>query len=84
MARDPSRIPVVLEALRIAWEANPDWRLGQLIVNVSDRRDPFHIEDDDMHRRLTPGESRAEASPPVVAGIPRCPHGAPTWACNDA
>lgn len=52
--RDPKRIPVVLEALRAAWEANPDWRLGQLIVNVSERRDPFHIEDDDMLRRLRP------------------------------
>ena len=32
--RDPERIDRVLAALREAWLAEPDWRLGQLLVNV--------------------------------------------------
>ena len=33
--RDPNRIPIMLEELKILWETHPDWRLGQLIVNLS-------------------------------------------------
>ena len=32
--RDPNRIPKVLEAVQKFWEKNPDWRLGQLLINV--------------------------------------------------
>lgn len=54
--RDPSRIPVVIEALWRAWEANPDWRLGQLIFNAARPTPPsptlFYMEDDVLMRRL--------------------------------
>lgn len=46
--RDPNRIPAVLEAVRIAWEENPDLRLGQLVSNAASRaghRDSFTVED---------------------------------------
>ncbi len=39
----------MLEAIRKVWESNPDWRLGQLIVNLSrsaGMSDPFFMEDD--------------------------------------
>jgi uncharacterized protein YihD (DUF1040 family) len=32
--RDPARIDRILELLREAWHAHPDWRLAQLVVNV--------------------------------------------------
>lgn len=39
----------MIVALRDAWYRNPDWRLGQLVVNASPHRgDPFYIEDDTM------------------------------------
>lgn len=46
--RDPKRIPVILEAIRVVWQANPDLRLTQLIVNALDARpnDIFYVEDD--------------------------------------
>lgn len=46
MPRDPSRIPVILDEMRKVWEESPDLRLGQLIVNVIGRKDPFMVEDD--------------------------------------
>ena len=52
--RDPNRIPIILAAIKALWEQYPDWRLGQLIVNVGERSDPFYVEDDDLlHRILT-------------------------------
>ena len=33
--RDPDRIPPAVEALSSAWEAHPDWRLGQLVYNAA-------------------------------------------------
>ena len=47
--RDPNRIPIMLEELKILWETHPDWRLGQLIVNLSRAEgfeDPFFVQDD--------------------------------------
>ena len=47
--RDPNRIPIMLEELKILWETHPDWRLGQLIVNISRAEgfeDPFFVQDD--------------------------------------
>lgn len=32
--RDRARIPVILDALRLAWEQHPDERLGQLLTNA--------------------------------------------------
>jgi uncharacterized protein YihD (DUF1040 family) len=54
--RDPERIEVMLNALREAWCASPDLRLGQLIVNAVRPSEPcpqvFYIEDDVMLDRL--------------------------------
>lgn len=52
MMRDPKRIPLVLEELRKLWEQYPDWRFGQLLVNLPFERDPFHMEDDEMIKFL--------------------------------
>ena len=50
--RDPKRIRVFCNQLADIWESEcPDWRFGQLIVNVM-RRDPFYIEDDEMMKYI--------------------------------
>jgi hypothetical protein len=62
--RDPARIDVMCTALAGVWKRYPDYRLGQLIVNVSQRKDPFNLEDDAMLRALqaygTEGEMNAD------------------------
>lgn len=46
--RDPKRIREFCNRLADIWESQcPDWRFGQLVVNVAGR-DPFYIEDDKM------------------------------------
>jgi hypothetical protein len=54
--RDPARIDDVRAALRAAWVASPDLRLGQLIVNAIRPANPcpdiFHAEDDVLLRAL--------------------------------
>jgi hypothetical protein len=57
MTRDASRIPEVLEALRKAWEASPDLRLGQLITGAVDAFSQrggtiFYLDDVDMKQAL--------------------------------
>jgi len=46
--RDPNRIDPLLARLKVAWEKNPDLRLGQLLMNVY--RDPvlYYVEDDEL------------------------------------
>lgn len=49
--RNPKRIKPFLEKLGNIWEENcPDWRFGQLIVNVLTEMpiDPFFPEDEEM------------------------------------
>ena len=49
--RDPNRIDTMLDELKQLWMTDPDWRLGQLIANLSRAagiEDPFYIEDDHM------------------------------------
>ena len=43
--RDPKRIDEILNAVKTVWEQYPDWRFGQLVVNVLGV-DPFYIEDE--------------------------------------
>lgn len=50
--RDPARIDLMCAALAEVWKRYPDYRLGQLIINVSQRADPFNLEDDAMLRAL--------------------------------
>lgn len=33
--RDPNRIDRILEQVRQFWIKNPDWRLGQIVVNAA-------------------------------------------------
>lgn len=48
----------MLALLKAYWQANPDLRLGQLVVTATGRatdnqaRDPFYVEDDAMYRGL--------------------------------
>lgn len=44
--RNPARIDIVLTALRAYWNANPDLRMGQIVVNAAGTRDPYNVEDD--------------------------------------
>lgn len=49
--RNPKRIKPFLERLGKVWEENcPDWRFGQLMVNVLNEMpsDPFFPEEDEM------------------------------------
>lgn len=48
--RDINRIDPFLERLGKVWKKVPDWRFGQLMVNVlnSMKQDPFFPEDDKM------------------------------------
>lgn len=53
--RNPDRIDVIIEALRETWSRVPDWRLGQLIVNLTrslGHQDPFFIEDEEMLKAI--------------------------------
>lgn len=53
--RDPERIDAVIDMVREAWKTEPDWRLGQLIVNISRAagyEDPFFLEDDRLMQIL--------------------------------
>jgi hypothetical protein len=42
--RDPARIDRITEHLRAAWHANPDLRLGQLIVNAQRWMDHVDVQ----------------------------------------
>ncbi len=64
--RDPARIPFILDHLRKVWEAHPDLRLGQLVVNAATVRpqlDPFYIEDEELIGRLEALGKRFKSSP---------------------
>ena len=50
--RDPDRIPVILLLVAKLWAKYPDWRLGQLLVNVSDTDNIFYVEDDRVEKGL--------------------------------
>ena len=48
--RDPKRIDKFCNQLADIWKKVPDWRFGQLMVNVlnSMPKDPFFPEEDEM------------------------------------
>ena len=49
--RDPDRIDLFLKRLGEIWKENcPDWRFGQLMINVlsSIKKDPFIPEENEM------------------------------------
>lgn len=42
----------VLQMIKRIWEQYPDFRLGQLLVNVCGKEDLFYVEDEDLVRAL--------------------------------
>jgi len=48
--RDVERIDNFCNKLKEYWKEVPDWRFGQLIINVlgTCQRDPFFYEEDEM------------------------------------
>lgn len=48
--RDIKRIKPFLEEIEKLWEKVPDWRFGQLIINVlgTCKKDPFFYEEEEM------------------------------------
>jgi hypothetical protein len=50
--RDPERINRICDLLRDVWKLIPDWRLGQLIFNLTGRYDCFYVEDDTLEKAL--------------------------------
>lgn len=48
--RDPKRIRRFCDRLSACWESVPDWRFGQLMLNIFStmEKDPFYVEDDKM------------------------------------
>jgi hypothetical protein len=72
--RDPARIDRILAQLREAWIQVPEWRLGQLILNVINSFEEqahcpeiFALEDDTLERLLaatSSGLSKMRDAPP--------------------
>jgi uncharacterized protein YihD (DUF1040 family) len=61
--RDPARIDPLLAELRAFWHRSPDWRLGQLVVNLTafaGATNPSTIEDDRLLRTLRERNAAAE------------------------
>lgn len=52
LARDPRRIPKVMNALSVLWARHPDLRLCQLITNLGEEDDTFYVEDDELLERI--------------------------------
>ena len=50
--RDTNRIDVICDLLKEVWKQYPDWRLGQLIFNLTGKYDCFYVEDDDLEEKL--------------------------------
>lgn len=54
--RNSNRIESILVQVQRLWKANPDWRLGQLIVNIAKVSQPcpevYYLEDDVLSDRL--------------------------------
>ncbi len=50
--RDPGRIDTILDKLAQAWASAPDQRLGQLLVNLTARLEPFYVEDTQLEAAL--------------------------------
>lgn len=50
--RDPERIERICNLLKEVWKQYPDWRLGQLIFNLTGRYDCFYVEDNTLEEAL--------------------------------
>ena len=53
MARNPNRLyPFYDELRRIHMTYVPDWRFGQMMVNIFGTQDIFYLEEDDVLKRV--------------------------------
>lgn len=72
--RDKNRIPKILIELERIWKANPDFRLGQLLVVGAKPKEPcpevFYIEDEKLLDGLLNFENRAEIGTEEPKTIP--------------
>ncbi len=61
--RDLERIDRILAKVGERWKANPDWRLGQLLINVGRpiHGNVFYLEDDVLEAHL--GELKKPEEP---------------------
>ena len=54
--RDPNRIKPFLEKIEKLWSENPDWRFGQLVINVTNtgviNTEIFHMEEDEFLKKI--------------------------------
>lgn len=51
--RDPNRIERVLAKVQALWKQVPDWRLGQLLINLTEADEGlFYLEDDKLEERI--------------------------------
>ena len=50
--RDPERIERICDLLKEVWKQYPDWRLGQLIFNLTGKYDCFYVEDNVLEEKL--------------------------------
>jgi len=70
--RDPKRIKSLLKELERLWKLVPDWRFGQLFVNVMDisgnTDDPFFVEDDKMLAALECTRKQVELHQKTTGG----------------
>lgn len=72
--RNPDRIDPIIEKLRATWRADPDLRLGQLVVNLAGGSDPFNVEDNVMEAHLDnalAAVDRIVTAPEVLAELNR-------------
>ena len=72
--RDKNRIPKILNELKRIWEANPDFRLGQLMVIATKPKNPspsiFNIEDEELLKGLIKFENREQIQSQESEEIP--------------
>jgi uncharacterized protein YihD (DUF1040 family) len=52
--RDPKRVKRIVEKLEKIWSRFPDWRLGQLLINISSSKwlDLYCMEDEELEEYL--------------------------------
>jgi hypothetical protein len=46
--RDPKRIKRILNKIEECWNKYPDFRLGQLLINATQKDILYYFEDDDL------------------------------------
>ena len=50
--RDPKRIDIILGQIKELWEAYPDMRFMQLLINMFGDKLPYYLEDTQVSREL--------------------------------